>query len=272
MDRLDYSGILSSHSWSTPDAYPAIARLGGFIAPYAGDSTGFVDKWRYHVGRADRRYFFGLGFGADINGLGAQGDPRGADAEDPVTYPFRGLGGVTVGRQVSGRRVYDVNVDGVAHYGLYPDWVEDLRRLAGGAIVEDLARGSEAYLQMWERALGVEGNGCADGLGAAPGSGVPGPAAGRVDPSRPVRGGPARRADRPRVLLLRAHRLRRADPAAGGLRRHRPPAPGGLTRRPVEARPGGPVAAGPAAGGVRAGTPGAAKLLFGRISLTGLAR
>ena len=124
---------------------------------------GFVDKWRYHVGRADRRYFFGLGFGADINGLGAQGDPRGADAEDPVTYPFRGLGGVTVGRQVSGRRVYDVNVDGVAHYSLYPDWVEDLRRLAGGAIVEDLARGSEAYLQMWEQALGVEGNGCADG-------------------------------------------------------------------------------------------------------------
>ena len=162
VDRLDYSGILSSHSWSTPDAYPRIARLGGFIAPYAGDSTGFVDKWRYHVGRADRRYFFGLGFGADINGLGAQGDPRGADAEDPVTYPFRGLGGVTVGRQVSGRRVYDVNVDGVAHYGLYPDWVEDLRRLAGGAIVEDMARGSEAYLQMWERALGVGGNGCAD--------------------------------------------------------------------------------------------------------------
>ncbi len=163
VEELGYPGVLSSHSWSTPDAYPRIAELGGFIAPYAGDSTGFVDKWRYHVGRADPRYFFGLGFGADINGLGAQGDPRGADAPNPVSYPFTGIGGVQIGKQVSGRRVYDINVDGVAHYGLYPDWIEDLRRLAGDAIVEDLSRGPEAYLQTWERAFGVEGNACTGG-------------------------------------------------------------------------------------------------------------
>ncbi|MGH3329708.1 MAG: hypothetical protein ACRDPJ_00245 [Nocardioidaceae bacterium] len=163
VDKMNYPGILSSHSWSTPDAYPRISKLGGFIAPYAGDSEGFVKKWRYHVGRADRRYYFGLGFGADINGLGAQGDPRGADAKNPVTYPFKGLGGVTVHKQVSGKRVYDINVDGVAHYGLYPDWVQDLRKLAGDAIVQDMARGSEAYLQTWERALGVHGNACTGG-------------------------------------------------------------------------------------------------------------
>ncbi|HSE72847.1 MAG TPA: hypothetical protein VLA97_18930, partial [Nocardioidaceae bacterium] len=160
VERMRYPGVLSSHSWSTPDAYPRIARLGGFIAPYAGDSTGFVKKWRYHLGRADRRYLFGLGYGADINGLGAQGDPRGADAANPVRYPFTGLGGVRVHRQVSGKRVYDINVDGVSHYGLYPDWVEDLRRLAGDAIVEDMARGAEAYLQTWERATGIRGNAC----------------------------------------------------------------------------------------------------------------
>ncbi|MGH8965644.1 MAG: hypothetical protein ACRDXB_10000, partial [Actinomycetes bacterium] len=34
--------------------------------------------------------------------------------------------------------------------------------LAGEAIVEDMARGPEAYLQMWERALGVSGDGCRD--------------------------------------------------------------------------------------------------------------
>jgi len=67
---------------------------------------------------------------------------------------------VTVDRQVSGQRTYDVNVDGVAHYGLYPDWIEDLRRLAGDEIVEDMARGPEAYLQMWERAVGIEPTGC----------------------------------------------------------------------------------------------------------------
>jgi microsomal dipeptidase-like Zn-dependent dipeptidase len=173
IDRIGYSGVLSTHSWSTPDAYPRIYAEGGFIAAYAGDSStttkaaghqgGFVDKWRRHVGWADPRYYWGFGFGADINGLGAQGDPRGAGVPNPVTYPFTGLGGVTIGRQHSGRRVYDVNVDGVAHYGLYPDWIEDLRQVAGSdgdAIVADLARGAEAYLQTWERAYGVRPDPC----------------------------------------------------------------------------------------------------------------
>ncbi|WP_182524899.1 hypothetical protein [Nocardioides dongkuii] len=164
IEELDYSGVLSSHSWSTPDTYPRIYRSGGFIAPYAGDSTGFVGKWRRHVGWADKRYYWGLGFGADINGLGAQGDPRGADVRNPVRYPFRGLGGVRVQKQRAGQRVYDINVDGVAQYGLYPDWVEDLRQVAGGAdgadIVDDMARGAEAYLQTWERAEGVRPDAC----------------------------------------------------------------------------------------------------------------
>ena len=69
-----------------------------------------------------------------------------------MTYPFTTLGGVTVDQQVSGERVYDINKDGVAHYGLYPDWIQDLKMLAGQDIVKDMARGSEAYLQMWERA------------------------------------------------------------------------------------------------------------------------
>ena len=160
IERLGYSGVVSSHSWSTPDAYPRIYRAGGVITPYAGDSEGFVEKWREHLTWADPRYYFGFGFGADINGLGAQGDPRGADVPNPVEYPFEGLGGVVVDRNVSGERVYDLNVDGVAHYGLYPDWIEDLRQQAGDEIVDDMARGAEAYLQMWERAEGVANDGC----------------------------------------------------------------------------------------------------------------
>lgn len=160
LEELDYSGVISSHSWSTPDAYPRIYKLGGVVMPYAGDSTGFVEKWKRHLTWADPRYYFGFGYGADINGLGAQGDPRGADAENPVTYPFEGLGGVKVKKQVSGERVYDINVDGVAHYGLYPDWLEDLRKLGGEDIVTDMSRGAEAYLQMWERAQGVTNDAC----------------------------------------------------------------------------------------------------------------
>ena len=166
VEESGYSGVVSSHSWSTEDAYPRIYELGGFIAPYAGDSTGFVEKWRKHLEWADKRYYFGFGYGADMNGLGAQGDPRGADVPDPVTYPFTGLGGVTVKKQHAGERVYDINVDGVAQYGLYPDWIEDLRIIAntqqgdGADIVKDMARGAEAYLQTWERAVGIAPDSC----------------------------------------------------------------------------------------------------------------
>jgi hypothetical protein len=163
VEAMHYPGVVSSHSWSTPDAYPRIYQLGGFITPYAGDSTGFVEKWRAHVGWADPRYYFGMGYGADMNGLGAQGNPRGADAANPVTYPFTGLGGVRIEKQHAGQRVYDINVDGVAQYGLYPDWIEDLRLVAGpdgAAITEDMTRGAEAYLQMWERATGIAADSC----------------------------------------------------------------------------------------------------------------
>ncbi|WP_203336458.1 hypothetical protein [Nocardioides limicola] len=164
LEQLKYPGVISSHSWATPDAYPRIYRLGGFITPYAGDSTGFVAKWRRHLGWADPRFFFGFGFGSDINGLGAQGDPRGAGATNPVTYPFTGINGITVHRQVSGEKIYDINVHGVAHHGLYPDWVEDLLKVAApgerAALRTDMQRGAEAFLQTWERAQGARPDSC----------------------------------------------------------------------------------------------------------------
>ena len=150
-----YSGVVSSHSWSTDDAYPRIYRLGGVVTPYAGNSTSFVDEWRKLRPQRNPRFYFGFGYGADMNGFGSQGGPREGASANPVTYPFKSFDGVTINRQVSGQRTYDINVDGVDHYGLYPDWIEDLRKIAGDQIVKDMARGAEAYLQMWERAGGV---------------------------------------------------------------------------------------------------------------------
>ncbi len=167
IEELAYPGVISSHSWSTPDTYPRIYQDGGFITPYAGDSTGFVQKWRRHMEWADPRYYWGIGYGADINGLGAQGNPRGTDVPNPVAYPFAGINGVEVDKQQAGQRVWDINVDGVAEYGLYPDWIEDLGKVAdaentgdGAMIQDDMARGTEAYLQMWERAVGVAPDSC----------------------------------------------------------------------------------------------------------------
>ena len=50
--------------------------------------------------------------------------------------------------------MFDLNVDGVAHYGLYPDFIADMQRTPGGdeALVY-LFRSAEAYLQLWERSV-----------------------------------------------------------------------------------------------------------------------
>jgi hypothetical protein len=156
-----YSGVVSSHSWSTPDAYRRIYKSGGFVAPYAGNTTSFAEEWKAMRAIHNPRYPFGIGYGADMNGFGNQGRARPGNEANPVVYPFRSFdGGVSLDKQRSGSRVFDINTDGVAHYGLYPDWVEDLRKIAGQAIVDDLARGSEAYLQMWERADGIRPKTC----------------------------------------------------------------------------------------------------------------
>ena len=153
LEARSYPGVISSHSWGDSTSLGRILRLGGVVGPYAGSSEDFVAYWLQARAKRDPRFFFGVGYGSDINGLGAQGPPRAGAAANPVRYPFRTFdGGTVMDHQRSGSRVYDINTDGVDHYGLYPDWVEDLRVLAGPQIVSDLANGAEAYLQMWERA------------------------------------------------------------------------------------------------------------------------
>ena len=160
-EEHNYSGVLSSHSWMDTHLRSRVYKLGGFIEPITSGAESFIEEWRQLRAAADPRFKFGIGFGADANGFHAQPDPRGAGQPNAVSYPFKSLDGrVTFDRQVSGQRVYDVNVDGVAQYGLHPDWMEQLRLLAGPAIGGDLMSGAEAYLQTWERAIGVPGPSC----------------------------------------------------------------------------------------------------------------
>ncbi len=160
LEDLAYSGVISSHTWTDPSAESRVYALGGMVNPYAGGSTGYAGKWEVLQDKMDGKFYWGFGFGADMNGLGAQGDARENNAENPVTYPFTGMGGVTIDQQVAGERVFDINTDGVAQYGLYPDWIEDLRLIAGRDIIADLQRGPEAYLAMWERANGITNDAC----------------------------------------------------------------------------------------------------------------
>jgi hypothetical protein len=154
IEASDYSGLITSHSWGDHSSQQRLQDLGGVVAPYARDATVYVESW--HAARAGQpaEFVAGYGYGSDNNGLGAQPAPRAGNGANPVGYPYLTFdGGTVMDRQVSGTRTYDVNVDGVAHYGLFPDYIEDLRMIAGDQIVDDLANGAEAYLQMWERAL-----------------------------------------------------------------------------------------------------------------------
>ena len=161
MDLLEaqrYSGSVSSHSWSSADVIPRIYKLGGVVTPMKESAEEWIKTWQMTKAQRDPRFYFGFGYGSDQNGLSSQPHPR--EGPNPVQYPFKSFDGrVTFQRQRSGEREFDFTKDGVAHYGLFPDWWEDIRRVGGAAAVSDMARGAEAYLQAWERVEGI-GFGC----------------------------------------------------------------------------------------------------------------
>jgi microsomal dipeptidase-like Zn-dependent dipeptidase len=56
-------------------------------------------------------------------------------------------------RLKSGNRDWDFNTDGMAHYGLMPDFLQDLRNIGlTPAQLRYLFRSAEDYIQMWEKA------------------------------------------------------------------------------------------------------------------------
>ena len=155
MDLLEaarYSGAVSSHSWSTADVVPRIYKLGGVVTPMKEAAPDWIKTWQVTKAQRDPRFYFGFGYGSDQNGLSSQPHPRDGRGQ----YPFKSFDGrVTFQRQRSGVRDFDFTKDGVAHYGLFPDWWEDIRVAGGAAAVKDMARGAEAYLQEWERVNGI---------------------------------------------------------------------------------------------------------------------
>jgi hypothetical protein len=159
-EKHHYSGVISPHGWMDPRNWPRIWALGGMAFPNAGSASGFVEDWRRQR-PTSTPYYFGWGWGADLGGLATQGAPVPPDSPARVTYPFKSLdGAVTVDRQRTGQRTFDYSNEGVAHYGLYADWTDEVRKLGGPQIVDDMLRGPEAYLQMWERAVGVPSTSC----------------------------------------------------------------------------------------------------------------
>lgn len=154
-------GVLSGHTGFVSEARDTrrILAVGGIVSNLPDEpapvTVAFIkdlaEAYRAVHGSTER---FATGLGCDINGLHEQPAPRPDAASNPLVYPFQSYDGrVTFERQVSGERVFDINTDGVAHYGLYPDFIADMQREPDGEqALQFLFRSAEAYLQFWENA------------------------------------------------------------------------------------------------------------------------
>lgn len=162
VEARNYSGVVSGHSHmnSKPDGgvhelSRRIAQAGGILAPYNSTSTSV--QWginRYLEVIEQTPYLAAVPFSTDMGGLGGQAGARGNAEDYPLNYPFTTEAGVVIDKQKTGNRVFDLNSEGLSHYGMLPDHVQDIREQTSDRIYESVMNSAEAYLQMWQRAEG----------------------------------------------------------------------------------------------------------------------
>jgi hypothetical protein len=152
-----YSGVVSAHCCSSPQLFKGIYSTGGFISEPVSPAIGFVNIERRDKAESDPKYHFGFGYGSDMNGLAEQPGPSAPE----ISYPFKSyIGNVTFGQEQWGKRVFNLNTDGLANYGMYADWLHAVQIAGGPSVMGDMFQGAESYLQMWERAYGVPAMSC----------------------------------------------------------------------------------------------------------------
>lgn len=131
----------SSRTWAQAYQY-AVDQMGGPVA-MGSDFNGAAG----HVGPR---------FGSD--GCGGSGRERSAQVRESqrLGYPFSLPEFGSFDRAITGHKVFDFNVDGLAHVGLLPDLVADLKVVGlSDADLDPLFRSAEAYLDVWARAEGT---------------------------------------------------------------------------------------------------------------------
>jgi hypothetical protein len=165
-----YSGVVSAHCCSSSQLFDRIYATGGFVTEPVAPAAAFIATERADKAESSSRYHFGFGWGSDMNGLA---DQPGPSPSTPITYPFKSYDGrVTFTREQWGDRSFDLNADGLANYGMYADYLQELQQLGGRPLMNDMFQGAEGYLQMWERAYGVPATRCLQTGGRFTGKGV----------------------------------------------------------------------------------------------------
>jgi len=161
VESRNYSGVISGHSHmhrkpdgSAHEVHQRIARAGGMMSPYNSSANSL----NWSIGEfidliEPTGYLVGVPFATDMGGIGSQAYPRDNTDTDPLIYPFETEAGVVIDKQKTGNRIFDLNNEGLAHYGLVADHIQDIRTHSNSRIYESVMNSAEAYLQMWERAI-----------------------------------------------------------------------------------------------------------------------
>jgi microsomal dipeptidase-like Zn-dependent dipeptidase len=147
--------LVSSHtgtggSW-TPAELRRLHALGGIAAARLETARSLargIRRLERHRPAGDR---LGVALGTDVGGFSSLPGPRSDAGRDPLRYPFTSAGFRFV-RQRTGGRVFDLNTDGVAHYGLLADLLADMHGQGGSRALRSLFRSADAYVQTWRRA------------------------------------------------------------------------------------------------------------------------
>jgi hypothetical protein len=147
-----------------------IIRQGGIIYPALPNGKGFADFvnklspiWK----SSGTTRPFAVGYGTDANGLHTLPNSRGAAAK-PIVYPFTLFQGPGWGPQfaaagiaplkvdmlaIPGGKSWNMDEEGMSHYGLVADIVEEARIEGGEQATTALYNSAEAYLQLWEQTI-----------------------------------------------------------------------------------------------------------------------
>ncbi len=147
--------LISSHNGTggewTPQELRRLFRLGGFAAVTPDIAPTLAAKIHTMASRG----FVGVGLGTDTNGFSSLPGPRPDAAQHPLRYPFKSYdGSVRFTRERTGARTFDLNRDGVAHYGLIADLIADMGRTrAGRRALPVLFNSAQAYVDTWQRAF-----------------------------------------------------------------------------------------------------------------------
>lgn len=192
MNHTDRNGRLAGEFHKGLSQIQSILQTDGMIAPiltqralrtYAGTRTGApanscMDSSRTYAQVFQRAVDLmggkSVGLATDVNGgapfpgprYGARacGESRASGAHvaaekarqrasDRLAYFSDTLDGKVLVPSVTGNRSFDVNVDGVAHYGMVPDMIADMRKVGlDSSDLDVLFDSAESYVDVWERA------------------------------------------------------------------------------------------------------------------------